>query len=509
MNYTDKNTNSTNNVIHNNAVEDTFIYEYDEDSKLLEETFKKILEETIEEEKNDKIKNNEDNNEKNEEKNKKNNKKDKHYSIIEVGFGNGELLKKIIFEKEKNYSKIKKVYGTEINKNAIKKIKKTIEEKKQKKTAKEKKQKQYKNKKNEEKTKKSNENKIKNKIVKIKNTEYTNNIKEKFDFILFNPPYLRESKEDKYLTEYEKKAFIGGKRGVETSIEFLKKLKENKNLKETTKIFLIASSLADTKFLEHNIKLEGYNIIKKAEKKLPFEKLYCYIIEPNLALKYSIKNNYNLEYYDKGKRSIVYLIKKNIEKNNDVDDKKNKIKSKKLYDFKIIKYALKEKNTNLKKEYEILKLLQKTNIKVPKVYEYIEENDEKILIMQYIEGISAKEITDKKEKKLLYKKLLEYAILLDLLKLKKQEFTRPYSNVIISKKNIYLIDFERTQKNKIGNLTQLLDYYRKNNMIKVKEIKKIAEEYNKEIKELTEAKKNEQKQFLKKWYLKIIKMLKI
>ncbi len=454
-----------NNIEEKNK-KNIFIYEYDEDSKLLEECFKKKLEENIK-------------------KIKKDSYEKKSYSIIEVGFGNGELLKKL-FLKYKDNNIIKKIYGTDINPYAIKKLKENLK----------KSLKGYKTKK-----------------IVLKQTEYTNNIKEQFDFILFNPPYLPESKEDKYLTYYEKKAFIGGKKGIETTIKFLKKIK--KNLKENTQIFIIASSHSDIKLLEYTINNEGYNIIKKKEKKLPYEKIYCYILKPNLALKYAIKNKYDLEYYDRGKRSIIYMIKKQEEKN------------------KIIKYAIKEKNTDLKKEYKILNLLyRQKKIKVPKPYIFIEKKDiekkeekeeekkkekimdktikttEKIIIMQYIEGLSTKEITNKKDKKRLYKKLLEYAILLDTLKLKKEEFTRPYTNVIITKKNVYLIDFERTKKEKTGNLNQLLDYYRKNNLIKVKEIKKIVLEYEEELKLLEKIEEKSQIQnFIKKWYLKIVKTI--
>ncbi len=443
--------------------DEKFIYEYDEDSELLESTFKKKYFDIEKKEKN---------------LNTKKNKHKQYFSLLEVGFGSGILLEKIFLEEE--YKNIKNIFGTEINFYAYKKFKEKI---------------LY--------TKKSLNSKKK---IILKHTSFNEGIKEKFDFILFNPPYLPESKEDKFLSIEEKNSFIGGKKGVETTIKFLKNIK--KNLKEDTLIFFIASSHSDLKFLEHNIKYEGYTILEKEEKKLPFEKLYCYVLKPNLALKYSIKNKYIIEYYDKGKRSIVYLTKKNSSK-----------KDLKVEEEKIVKYALKEKNTNLKKEKEILNFL-KTNflgkkILVPKVYEYIEEDEEKILILQYIKGFSAKEIDDlylvdskkaKKLKKNLYKKLLEYAIILDLLKLKKQEFTRPYSNVLISKNKIFLIDFERTQKNKIGNLNQLLDYFRKNNLIKVNVIKILVKDYEKELKSLKED--FEKKMFLKKWYLKVIKSLK-
>ncbi len=94
------------------------------------------------------------------------------------------------------------------------------------------------------------------------------NIKQKFDIITFNAPYLpedsREPKESQIAT-------TGGKRGDEISIEFLKQAK--KHLNSNGKIFLLVSSLTPQEKIK---KLDG-KIVKK--KKLWMEELVIYEID--------------------------------------------------------------------------------------------------------------------------------------------------------------------------------------------------------------------------------------
>jgi release factor glutamine methyltransferase len=88
------------------------------------------------------------------------------------------------------------------------------------------------------------------------------NINEKYDVILFNPPYLpktkKEDKESELIT-------TGGKFGSELINKFLEKAKNH--LKEEGKIFLLVSSLTKKiNWFDYEKKLMG-------EKKLFFEKL--------------------------------------------------------------------------------------------------------------------------------------------------------------------------------------------------------------------------------------------
>ena len=87
---------------------------------------------------------------------------------------------------------------------------------------------------------------------------------EKFDYMLFNPPYLPLDEEE---PKDSRTATTGGKKGTELIIKFLKQAKEHLN--KNGKILLITSSLSkDIDFIAF-----GYNAEVINEKKLFFEKL--------------------------------------------------------------------------------------------------------------------------------------------------------------------------------------------------------------------------------------------
>jgi release factor glutamine methyltransferase len=92
------------------------------------------------------------------------------------------------------------------------------------------------------------------------------NVKEKFDVIVFNPPYLPEDENPE--DEESKLITTGGKMGSEIPNEFLKQAKEH--LKENGIIFLLISSLTK------GIDWQDYKKELMAEKKLFFEKLEVY-----------------------------------------------------------------------------------------------------------------------------------------------------------------------------------------------------------------------------------------
>jgi release factor glutamine methyltransferase len=81
------------------------------------------------------------------------------------------------------------------------------------------------------------------------------NIKDKFDIIIFNPPYLPEDKQE---PEDSKLVTTGGKKGNEIILKFLGQAKEH--LEKNGIIFLITSSLAkdiDFKKLNYSAKEIG------------------------------------------------------------------------------------------------------------------------------------------------------------------------------------------------------------------------------------------------------------
>lgn len=150
--------------------------------------------------------------------------KNKNIKILDIGTGSG--IQAITCLK----LGFKNVLATDINKNAIKKLKKKI------------------------KTKSSN--------------LFSNIKKEKFDLIIFNPPYLPESQYD------IKPDTTGGKKGYEIILNFLKQSKNH--LKKYGKILLLFSNYSKPNIIKKQARNLRYNYKKLSEKKLFFERLYVY-----------------------------------------------------------------------------------------------------------------------------------------------------------------------------------------------------------------------------------------
>jgi len=111
---------------------------------------------------------------------------------------------------------------------------------------------------------------LKNKGFNAIPSDLFSKVNGKFDYIIFNPPYLPEDEYDKA------KDTTGGKKGDETVLNFLKQAKDH--LKKGGMIFLLLSSLTPreriNKILTKNCKYK-----KLAEKKLFFETLEVWLIK--------------------------------------------------------------------------------------------------------------------------------------------------------------------------------------------------------------------------------------
>lgn len=91
------------------------------------------------------------------------------------------------------------------------------------------------------------------------------NVNEKFDVIIFNPPYLPE---DEIEPKDSQIVTTGGKNGSELINKFL--IDAKKYLEERGKIFLLTSSLTK------DVDFEDYEINLIAKKKIFFEELYVW-----------------------------------------------------------------------------------------------------------------------------------------------------------------------------------------------------------------------------------------
>jgi len=109
-------------------------------------------------------------------------------------------------------------------------------------------------------------------IPKIK-SDLFENIKEKFDLIIFNPPYLPEDKREPKETAL---ATTGGKKGYEILERFFKQVKNHLN--ENRKILIVFSSLTNKTKVNKIIEENNFKFKLLEKKKIDFEELYCYLI---------------------------------------------------------------------------------------------------------------------------------------------------------------------------------------------------------------------------------------
>lgn len=153
-------------------------------------------------------------------------RKDKKLKILEIGTGAGVQIKTI---KELGFNNI---LAVDISKEVVKNLKKLK--------------------------------------IKAIQSDLFSNIKDKFNLIIFNAPYLPEDKYDK------EKDTSGGKLGDETIIRFIKKLKSH--LTEEGEALLLLSSFTPRKRIELELKKQKLRKRVLAEKKLFFETLEIWTI---------------------------------------------------------------------------------------------------------------------------------------------------------------------------------------------------------------------------------------
>jgi len=240
------------------------------------------------------------------------------------------------------------------------------------------------------------------------------NIKRKYDTIIFNPPYLPEDEFDD-----EKLITTGGKNGYELIAEFLKQAAHHLNI--DGQILLLFSSLSNKEEIDNIIKQLNYNKYELKKQGLFMEQLYVYqlkLINLNVI---------------KGHRGIVEI--------------KGRV---------AIKRSL-TKHYNAREEAKFLKLLNKKGIG-PK---YI-SNTKNELRMEYIKGdriLNYLEKSNKKQIIAILTKILNQLYIMDKLKINKLELTNPYKHIIVRNNKPIQIDFERCiHTNKPKNITQFIQF---------------------------------------------------
>lgn len=344
-------------------------------------------------------------------------------SLLEIGSGSGFLSENLI-------NKVKNITITDINPYAIKYLK----------------------------------NKFKNnKNITIKKSNLFREVKKQYDIIIFNPPYLPSDPLDP--DDWLNKALVGGKKGNEIILKFIKQLP--RHMKQKSKCFLLFSSLSSPNEIFNE--LEKYALIynKKDELSFEFETIYVYEIFKSKIYNYT---NHNPTLFNHGKKGNIY-------KSKNLAIKKNK---------KIGMVG------NIKTEYNIIKDLNtKYTPKVKKFDTDYDNND--FFTYKFIRGQTLEQFfkNEKKRYKILkiIKKLILTTYKLDKKSIWKKEFNKPYKNTLIKYPKVYLIDFERASYSKKTNLNQLLSFckgaYMKNLFTKhnieidIEKLKKLELEYRK------------------------------
>ena len=344
--------------------------------------------------------------------------------VLDIGTGTGILAAEAS-------QKAEKVIAIDINKEAIKQGKKT-----------------YKNLKNLE-------FRQSNLFEKIKSDE-------KFNLIIFNPPYLPNDK------EFYDPALHGGKKGYEVIEKFLKQA--SKYLKPNGKILLLISTQTKPKKVQEIIDKYGFEYKKIDEESLFFEKLFVYEIKKTKILKEIEKQEVEkVEKFTRGKRGIIYTGKLN----------------KKKIAIKVQKKT--NKNNTIKNEIEKLKILNEKNIGPKIIF-----SGENYFGYEFIEGIFIEEFLEKSSKKTIkkiLKQVFEQLKILDDMHLNKEEMHNPFKHIIIDKKNnAYLVDFERCKETtNRKNITQFVQYLTTEKIRKILEkkgfsinpekLRKLAQDY--------------------------------
>lgn len=301
------------------------------------------------------------------------------------------------------------------------------------------------------------------------------NIKGKFNLIIFNPPYLPQDK------GIEDAALYGGKNGWELSEKFFKQA--SSYLFPDGKILFLFSSLTNKQKIGEILTHHLFQFQELGREKIAFEELYLYLIEKkSLLQELEKKGLQDLAYFTHGKRGDIYTA--NLDKNQFIKkyipQTKNNLKV-------AIKAERKESTAENRIENEI-KWLQIVNQKGigPK---YLFHGDHYVTY-EFVEGKFIEEwleFHDKKEIMKLLKQLVQQCLVLDELKINKEELHHPFKHIIITALNYpVLLDFERcAPTNKPKNVTQLLEFFcrltpalKKKGIMADKEmVRKLAKEY--------------------------------
>jgi len=277
---------------------------------------------------------------------------------------------------------------------------------------------------------------------------------DKFDLIIFNPPYLPEKKAE---PRWLKQQISGGKKGYEILERFFSEA--SNYLTPDGKILVLFSTLTGADKVHAILDNYAFNYQKLAEESFDFETLFVYLVEKSeLLKKLEKKGIINVKKIAKGHRGLIYKAKLN---------RKEIVIKKQREDIAAV--------GRIKNEAKWLKILNKKGIG-PKIIS-LEDN---YFIYEYIKGEFLPSYIEKAPKvkiKKVLTKVFEQCFILDKIKVNKEEMHHPLKHVLIDDK-VTMLDFERTHKtDKPKNVTQFCQFVSSVAVLKI--LKKKGFKFNK------------------------------
>jgi len=311
--------------------------------------------------------------------------------------------------------------------------------------------------------------------IKAKVSDLFSNIKNQFDTIIFNPPYLPQDKIGNEIIE--DLALYGGKFGWEVSERFFSGV--TNYLSSNGKILFLFSSLTNKEKIEEIISGNLLEFKELAEEKMPmFENLYVYLIEKSKLLReLERKGVENIKYLTHGKRGNIFI---------GIIDKSKLVK--KFFPSKtnIVKVGIKVKReeskamSRMENESNWLKVLNKKNIGPRYMF-----SGEDYLVYQFAEGEFildwAKDKPIEEVKKVLLE-VLEQCYIMDSLGVNKEEMHHPMKHIIVGEK-VVMLDFERCSRTeKPKNVTQFVEFICRTEFgFDKDQLRELAQEYKKDL----------------------------
>ncbi len=273
---------------------------------------------------------------------------------------------------------------------------------------------------------------VKKKGIKAVKSDLFSNIKDKFDTIIFNLPYLPDEPKLKDL------ALDGGKEGYELTVKFLSQV--GNHLKSNGIVLILFSTMTNVKKVDEAVEHYCFTSEKIASQSLSFEELIVYKLEWIDEIKPLLKKKItDIQRLAKGHRGLIFT---------------GKIAKKKIT-VKVQRQDIGAQGT-VNNEVIQLKKLNKKGIGPTLLfsgddyfaYNYIEGE----FVIPYLEKASKTTVVN------VLKNVFDQMKVMDKMGLNKEEMHHPLKHVIIGKK-VTLIDFERCKPSeKLHNVTQFCQF---------------------------------------------------